>query len=372
MSIDIRENRFHAWETDYNRINNHTHGYYYRAPVQLNTYNNDNRKNYNMSEWKQNATICNTMMKMNRNSVVRDTGVAGYEVKRPLSLARTNSSDNFIDFVKWKVTDDLEGRLKEAYDVFVNQNGNVYVKDMKKLIKFCLGDDTPTFILDKYAILAWKSSTDNVLKWDDFRSFINTAASAIEADCTSKSEVPPLVKLMNKPRMHDKELGQYNISSSIYMDTYNFNAAEAQKQMQHTMANRTLSTKFGDDEEEGHHHSTSKGITCEVKATRKMVLNPATEVLAKGTSKVTEQLPGYSGHISYNMSNERKLVHASGKFVHPTDNNLLLTQRGMGCILGYGGYVPKPSLHVKFNERKTGCDPLTTTGSGYGSIRKML
>jgi hypothetical protein len=37
----------------------------------------------------------------------------------------------------------------------------------------------------------------------------------------------------------------------------------------------------------------------------------------------------------------------------------------MGAMLGYSGYIPLPSLHVKFNERVTGCDTVTTTGAGY-------
>ena len=47
-----------------------------------------------------------------------------------------------------------------------------------------------------------------------------------------------------------------------------------------------------------------------------------------------------------NVSNLRKFEHSVGKIVHPVDNNLRLTQRGMGAVLvrATAAHSPVPYL----------------------------
>ncbi len=71
------------------------------------------------------------------------------------------------------------------------------------------------------------------------------------------------------------------------------------------------------------------------------------------------------------MRNYRKLQHSFGKDAHPVYNNLILSQRGMGCVLGYTGYVPKETFFER-KERMTACDPRTSTGAAFGATRMML
>lgn len=348
-------------------MNDHAHGYYYRTPAQFDPYYTGNRKNYNKNEWNNSATICSKMMQANRNQVVRDTSLpTSFETSIPKALLRSTSSESFINFMNWKNYDNVQvnDHLKQSFDKFAGEDGKVLVKDVPKLVRDCLGEDTPAFVIDKYCVIAWKVSYCGKIAWNDFSNHVPAILKAIEADCVCKREAPPLVKLMNKPRNHDKALGQYNISSTIYMDTYNFNAAEAQRELFSTVNMNATCPLPG--------NVTNEPLKCEVKGTRRMALNPATKLLSSGTSKNTQQLPGYLGHIPYNVRNDKKREHSDGRYVHPVINDLMLTQKGMGCILGYAGYVPLPSLNVKFNERRTGTDPLTTTGAAFGADRRML
>ena len=67
--------------------------------------------------------------------------------------------------------------------------------------------------------------------------------------------------------------------------------------------------------------------------------NPATSHLLAGTPKGTPyQLPGFDGHLPQNVRNRRKKNHSFGDIVHDIpQNNLILTDKGMGSTLGYTG-----------------------------------
>jgi hypothetical protein len=66
-------------------------------------------------------------------------------------------------------------------------------------------------------------------------------------------------------------------------------------------------------------------------------LGHAGKVLCAGTTKLTYHIPGYKGHIPENLQSRHKLLHAVGSECRTKGNNLRLTQRGMGCIVGYTG-----------------------------------
>lgn len=365
MSTDERENKFYVWETNYDANNEHTYGYYYRQPAEASTYQTDMKikSKYNKDEWNSSALICSAMMKSNRSQVVRNDA-SFTETHRPKALLRTNSSESFVNFLSWNDTDieSMRSRMKDAFESFMDENSHASVKDVRKIVKQALGDDAPNFVVDKYCVLAWKASAGGRITWNDFYNFIPRAVKAVEADCSVKRELPPLVKLMNRPRIHDKNLGPFSKSTTIYQDTYDFDGKTGQQELYNTLNAETNKTTNNNASEL---MNTTGVLTKGVKANRLMVLNPATSMLACGTTKLTSQMPGYLGHIPRNVRNDRKIQHSDGRYTHPTINNLMLTQRGMGAMLGYSGYIPLPSLHVKFNERVTGCDTVTTTGAGY-------
>eukprot|EP01035_Chromulina_nebulosa_P019488 gene19488-25374_t len=102
----------------------------------------------------------------------------------------------------------------------------------------------------------------------------------------------------------------------------------------------------------------------------KFDMDPSSKILNAGTTKGTFQLPGFSGHIPMNKRNARKVEHSIGLHTKPFLNNLLITQKSVGCLSGYSGYI---STNAPPNiTRLTGCDPRTSTGAAYGPVRYML
>ena len=120
--------------------------------------------------------------------------------------------------------------------------------------------------------------------------------------------------LMNRPRIVDKDLGSLGNMSSTYRD--NFNVSKE--------------ISFSND-------YPGFAYTKTIEPTNKKGLNNAARILYAGTTKSTHHLPGFKGHIPSNVRNSRKLEHSCGEDHHPVANNLRLTQRGMGCVLGYTG-----------------------------------
>ena len=220
-----------------------------------------------------------------------------------------------------------------------------------------MGDDVPPFVMDKFATLCWRVAKYGNITWENFYNLIFKASNIIRADCSTKREMPPLVQLMNKPRMHDKALGPFTATNSIYSDTF--------KLITPDLVDNTITFTRTNS-------MTSENPILATVSASKLLMNPSTKQLSAGSSKSCYQVPGYSGHIPRNTRNTRKVDHSDGTYEHPVVNDLMLTQRGMGTVLGYSGYVPKPSLHVKFNERRTGMDCITTTGAAFGPDRRML
>jgi hypothetical protein len=172
--------------------------------------------------------------------------------------------------------------------------------------------------------------------------------AAVDAECKFRRDLPALMVLMNRPRIVDKDLGSLGNMSSTYRDNFN-----SRKDL--TFA-------------EGH---PGFAYTKTVEPTNMKGLNNAAQILYAGTTKSTYHLPGYKGHIPANVRNSRKLEHCSGETSHPVANNLRLTQRGMGCVLGYTGHVPHETSGPR-QERMTACDLRTTNGASFGRERAFL
>lgn len=179
------------------------------------------------------------------------------------------------------------------------------------------------------------------------RTVIPIVVAAVEAECKYRRELPALMVLMNRPRIVDKDLGSLGNMSSTYRDNFN----------------RHQDLAFN--------NNPSFVYTKTIEPTNKKGLNNAARILYAGTTKSTYHLPGYKGHIPANVRNSRKLEHSCGETYHPVANNLRLTQRGMGCVLGYTGHVPHETSGPR-QERMTACDPRTTNGATFGRERAFL
>jgi hypothetical protein len=146
-----------------------------------------------------------------------------------------------------------------------------------------------------------------------FRQVLTRLRGAIDTEAQVKRETPALVLLMTKPRTDDKGLKALGDLNSTYHDSFSEN-----KELE-----------FVDYNPEFHHHLSHREAG--------KTLNKASQILSAGTPKGTFQTVGYRGHIPANMKNLKKLEHGMGEHPHPVYNNLVLSQRGMGCVLGYTG-----------------------------------
>lgn len=204
---------------------------------------------------------------------------------------------------------------------------------------------------------------------------IELVDQAVDAESKIKRETPGLIILMNKPRTVDKNLIALGDLSSTYRDSF-----------------------CGDDQLKYDERPQFHYERPEVECGGGSQLNKAARVLASGTLKSTYHIPGYRGHVPANIRNPKKYEHSQGRDVHPVYNNLVLSQRGMGCVLGYTGkficlhiwvlvgifmteyycivicigHVPIEPSDGQYHERKTACDPRTTTGAGFCGTRTML
>jgi hypothetical protein len=145
---------------------------------------------------------------------------------------------------------------------------------------------------------------------------IPKVVKAVQSECQFRRELPALLQLMNKPRAVDPAIGALGDLSTVYRDNFN----------------KEKDLSFVDKAEE---FSFTRQV--DEAALSRSSLNKSAKLLCAGSAKATLQLPGYTGHIPRNVRNPRKLEHCVGAVEHPVQNHLTLTQRGLGCVLGYSG-----------------------------------
>jgi hypothetical protein len=202
-----------------------------------------------------------------------------------------------------------KGLLKETVQI------SILAKDVERLVQDVLGVNAPSFIVDKFTLLAQEKSVERMITWIDFKSIISQVITLLEFERVKRSEIPTLVKLMKEPSIIDKDMGPLGEISTVYRDT-TFASTTTKKSSAfprtypHTKADMFLST---------------------------VPMDPTTSALSAGTAKGTCHLPGYTGHIPRNKRNDRKVAHSFALNPRPTYNNLLLSHQQVGCISGYTG-----------------------------------
>lgn len=207
----------------------------------------------------------------------------------------------------------------------------VHVNDIQKIITSVMGEKTPTWIVQKIAKLCRNKSSFGYISWEDFRIIISTAQEVISYDCdTIGRNIPSWLQ----PKLKDESVLNEYFPKSSY--TVNFNA------------NRLRDVKIDDS-----YNPTKTGTT---------------RFLFQGTTKYTDQLPGYCGHIPCNTANLRKELHSGGMKPRPQTCDLRLISERLGSVPGYTGHIP---VHTGLDkDRTTGMDPLTTSGQAFGFYYK--
>lgn len=330
-------------------------GYYKRPETNFNPYMTDKMLagGPTPEEASFNASLCASMRVTNKSKV---------DVKRVNSLeskefTKSQNMENYIDQRSWskKLNDFDYDSFRDSFFLYMegdslSEDGSVFTKNIAKVVKHALSNDTPEFILDKFTVLSRKFAVEGRIAWSAFReSVVPVVINAVLSECQFRRELPALLQLMNRPRIVDKDIGALGDISTNYRDFYN----------------KSSEIEFG--------NSGTFSFTKTVDPTddTPVVLNAASKVLCAGTIKGTLQTPGYKGHIPRNVSNLKKREHSNGQIQHPVDNNLRLTQKGMGAVLGYTGHIPHV-IEGGNMERVTGMDPRSSTGAAYGPTRLYL
>ncbi|RLN59308.1 hypothetical protein BBJ28_00012879 [Nothophytophthora sp. Chile5] len=100
---------------------------------------------------------------------------------------------------------------------------------------------------------------------------------------------------------------------------------------------------------------------------RKRGMASTTSDLNPGTSRATNQMPGYSGFLPLTTHNPQAVTQASGpeeiETLHPTPR-VALRLFHSDNIPGYTGHKPLECVNYH-GECRAGCDPTTTTGDSY-------
>lgn len=322
-------------------------GYYRRPETIMDPYATDKQLSgsYTTEELQTNVRVCATMRDNTKSKVVKGMVYSGVT-----EFTKSQFMESFVDQREWGkilVAIDIES-YREAFDRFGNSDIDPSVPTTKitNVVKMACGSSVPDFIHDRFVVISRKNAVEGTVSWMNFRDIIlPEVLSSVKGESEFKKVEPALFKLMNRPRIVDKNVGALMEMSTNYRDFYNTSSNVSLN------ASQTISL----DQTTGSGSPTSASM----------------KHLCAGTIKGTQQIAGYRGHMPKNTSNMRKLEHSCGEISHPVDNNLRLTQRGMGAVLGYTGHIPHV-IEGGNQERVTGMDPRTSNGAAYGPARRPL
>lgn len=334
------ESKFKSWQGE--------SGYYRKPETVMDPYKTDKALNgsYSTEELLTNVTICATMRATTKSKVVKKVDASVNNAER--EFTKTQFMESFINQRDWgKILAAIRiEEFEEAFDLHGSSSLSVPMTKIVKVIRSVCGSDTPEFIHDRFVVSSRKYAKEGSISWMDFRDFVlPEVVSSVKGETECKKEEPGLFKLMNRPRLVDKNIGALGDMTTNYRENFN----------KSTPVNLQASQKI---------------YLCQT-STMDGANEGTMKFLCQGTIKGTNQVPGYRGHMPKNTSNSRKLEHSFGHITHPVDNNLRLTQRGMGAVLGYTGHIPHV-IEGGNMERVTGTDPRTSNGAAYGPVRRPL
>ena len=160
------QDKFQSWSGNY--------GYYRRNDTQSNPYKTDKTLNetFDTDALQLNKTLCASMAYTNKSQVnKKGPGVA---VESHICLSRTNSMESFVSQREWFKIFEERGspeRFSDCFAAFALPDRQLLmpVAKIAKLVKMCIGDDCPKFILDRFIEKANRSSLNGLISWESFR-----------------------------------------------------------------------------------------------------------------------------------------------------------------------------------------------------------
>lgn len=159
-----------------------THAGYPRTPLNSTTWQTDKMLSgsFTFDEMVLNRSVCKTMMNKNKSLVEFKgrAGSAGGDLKKTLS--KSSSTESFVDYRKFQTLMREFGSDDQFYSsfqkfikpkpynpVFRPEVISLYETDF--VVKNCLGDDAPDFILYKVREFSQSVAVQGELTWEEFR-----------------------------------------------------------------------------------------------------------------------------------------------------------------------------------------------------------
>ena len=227
---------------------------------------------------------------------------------------------------------------------FRGYQDSIDISDTSHVVLATLGDLTTEYILDKVKKMATAAAVFRVVSWASFEKGIANILNVLQVETVIGREK---MCTFLEPNRVDKGLGSGYQLSTNYRENFKRGGVTLKPMIYNPDTNPITKDK-----------STLMQVPREIKP------------LYAGSPISTGHIPNYLGHVPRNLSNPKKHEQAQGH-ARPIQNDLLLTQRGLGCIGGYAGHNPV-YWTTENVERTCGLDPRTTQGAAFGPERRIL
>ncbi len=346
QTLESNADKFSAWYGD--------SGYYEPQSRLLDTYQTDQKKSCATATSKEfrksfKATVAlkkaqqAVAPKQEMNRSKSETLTVLPVLKKSMSQTSFVSINDIKKSMKdYKAEDFKQNFMNKAF--YRGYDDSIDIADTAHVVLATLGDLTTEYILDKVTKMATAVSQYRVVFWVDFERGIDNILKVLQAETVIGREK---MCTFLEPNRADKGLGSgYRLSTN-----YRENFKQGFKTVKPMLYNPDTNPITKDPES--------------------MIQRPREiKPLYAGTPISTGHIPNYLGHVPSNLSNPKKRMQSTGH-ARPMQNDLLLTQRGLGCIGGYAGH--NPIYWTTDNvERTCGLDPRTTQGAAFGPERRLL
>lgn len=204
------------------------------------------------------------------------------------------------------------------------ENNHISALDIPKIIPEVMGEHTPQWIIKKFTTLAVTYLNYNKrISWDDFSKCIPLVFNAVKVDCQKVKHV--------KPQWASTAAATTSKSTSSLHIVTDDNDVALQQTEQFELATHSPTSHYRLD------HDASRFGQKEY--CDDFPKNSATtKLMFGGTSKSTDQLPKYAGHVPLRMSSSpMKEKHGNRSYLKHKPTELRLTTPGLGSVPGYTG-----------------------------------
>lgn len=149
-----------------------THGYYPRAATATPQFKTDRMLNdsFNLDDLILNRTVCSRLLNKNK-SLVEYKSTSGMDSEQR-TLSRSNTFETHVfhkRYLELLCEHDRTEKFREAFSKYQrNGNDSVSFYEIDLLVKDCLGNDAPEFIIGKFKEFGSSVTVRGEIQWKDF------------------------------------------------------------------------------------------------------------------------------------------------------------------------------------------------------------